>query len=177
MSPEWGFDGAREVLNMESRASVLGHAVHPMLISFPLGLLATSVVFDILYLITGVTGLAVAAFYTIAAGIVGGVLAGVFGVIDWLALSGGTRAKSVGRWHGVGNTVMLVLFVISWALRAGADTWHPGAVAVIVSLIAAAVAGASAWLGGELVERLGIGVAADAHPDAPGPLSRYRSRG
>jgi uncharacterized membrane protein len=32
---------------MESRAKVAGHPVHPMLIVFPLGLLATAVVFDV----------------------------------------------------------------------------------------------------------------------------------
>src|ERR1041384_8111290 len=35
-----------EVL-MESKAKLLGHPIHPMLIVFPLGLLATSVAFDI----------------------------------------------------------------------------------------------------------------------------------
>jgi uncharacterized membrane protein len=36
---------------MESRVKLFGHPVHPMLIVFPLGLLATAVVFDLLYLI------------------------------------------------------------------------------------------------------------------------------
>ena len=38
---------------MESQAKILGHAMHPILIVFPLGLLATAVIFDIIYLITG----------------------------------------------------------------------------------------------------------------------------
>ncbi len=38
---------------MESRAKFLGPALHPMLIVFPLGLLATGVIFDIVYLIFG----------------------------------------------------------------------------------------------------------------------------
>ena len=32
---------------MQSRAKLLGHPIHPMLIVFPLGLLATAVAFDI----------------------------------------------------------------------------------------------------------------------------------
>ena len=32
---------------MESKAKLLGHPIHPMLIVFPLGLLATAVAFDI----------------------------------------------------------------------------------------------------------------------------------
>jgi uncharacterized membrane protein len=34
-------------MHMESKAKLLGHPLHPMLIVFPLGLLATAVVFDI----------------------------------------------------------------------------------------------------------------------------------
>ncbi len=36
---------------MESRAKILGHPIHQMLIPFPLGLLATGVVFDIIHLV------------------------------------------------------------------------------------------------------------------------------
>ena len=38
---------------MESRAKLFGHPIHPMLIPFPLGLLATSLVFDIIHFLTG----------------------------------------------------------------------------------------------------------------------------
>ena len=34
---------------MESKAQFLGHPLHPMLIVFPLGLLATAVIFDAIY--------------------------------------------------------------------------------------------------------------------------------
>ena len=38
---------------MESRAKILGHSAHQILIVFPLGLLATAVAFDIAHLATG----------------------------------------------------------------------------------------------------------------------------
>ncbi|MCE4557087.1 DUF2231 domain-containing protein [Pelomonas sp. P8] len=50
-----------------------------------------------------------------------------FGLIDWLAIPRGTRAKSVGALHATRNVLVLALF------------------------------GANAWLGGELVDRLGVG--------------------
>ncbi|MBW8710274.1 MAG: hypothetical protein JF631_04100, partial [Mycobacterium sp.] len=84
---------------MKSRAKALGHAIHPLLIPFPLGLLATAVVFDIVYLITDRGGFAVAAAYMIAAGIIGGLLAAPFGWIDWFKIPAGTRAKSIGLTH------------------------------------------------------------------------------
>jgi uncharacterized membrane protein len=34
---------------MESRAKLLGHPIHQMLIVFPLGLLATAVIVDVIY--------------------------------------------------------------------------------------------------------------------------------
>ena len=43
---------------MESRGKLLGHPIHPMLIVFPLGLLASSVILDVLHLITNGANLA-----------------------------------------------------------------------------------------------------------------------
>ncbi|HEX2283615.1 MAG TPA: DUF2231 domain-containing protein [Mycobacterium sp.] len=156
---------------MESRAKALGHAIHPMLIPFPLGLLATAVVFDIIYLITDKPGFTVAAAYAIAAGVIGGLLAAPFGWIDWFKIPANTRAKRIGLLHGLGNGVILVLFVISWLLRAGADGWAPNALALVCSFVAVVMAVGTGWLGGELVERLGIGVDEGANIDAPSSLT------
>src|SRR3954454_15739137 len=43
-------------------------------------------------------------------GIVGGLIAAVFGLIDWLAIPAGTRAKAIGAWHGGGNVLVVLLF-------------------------------------------------------------------
>src|SRR5215216_2802622 len=97
---------------MESKAKLAGHAVHPMLIVFPLGLLATAVIFDILYRATGNAGFATVGFWNIAAGVIGGLLAAVFGLVDWLAIPGGTRAKRIGLLHGGSNVVVVLTFAI-----------------------------------------------------------------
>ncbi|GAA4900510.1 putative membrane protein [Stackebrandtia albiflava] len=155
---------------MRSRFRAAGHAVHPMLIVFPLGLLATAVIFDVLRLITGNEAFAVVAAYTMAAGIIGGLAAGVTGLVDWLAIPAGTRAKRVGAVHGAGNLLVLALFAVSWLLRLGGDDWVPGAWAMILGFAGAALAGVTAWLGGELVERLGVSVDDGARLDAPSSL-------
>jgi uncharacterized membrane protein len=62
-----------------------------MLIPFPLGLLSTSFIFGIIYLITDNDGSSVAAFWMIAAGVIGGWPGRVFGLIDWLDIPFGTR--------------------------------------------------------------------------------------
>ena len=102
---------------MESRAKFLGHPVHPMLIVFPLGLLATAVIFDIIALTKNVPSLFNAAYWMIVAGVIGGLISAIFGLIDWLAIPIGTRARAIGLWHGVGNLVVMVLFATSWWLR------------------------------------------------------------
>ena len=156
---------------MESRAKLAGHAVHPMLITLPLGLLGTAVVFDIIRAFTDEADLAVASFYMLAAGIIGGLLAAVFGLVDWLAIPAGTRAKRVGLWHGVGNVVVVALFALSWLLRRGEDDYAPSGLVLWLEIIAVVLALVPAWLGGELVERLGVGVDEGANLDASSSLS------
>jgi uncharacterized membrane protein len=162
---------------MESKARILGHGAHPLLIVFPLGLLSTAVIFDIVYLVTGSEGWTTISFWLIAGGVIGGLVAAVPGLIDWLAvIPSGTRAKSVGLIHGVGNVIVVVLFAISWLLRRDGGTGvemagPPNSLALGLSFVAFVLALGTGWLGGELIERLGIAVHPGAHADAPNSLS------
>src|SRR6187551_3007346 len=145
---------------MESRVKIAGHPVHQMLIPFPLGLLATAVIFDIVWLITGTAVFETVAFHMIIAGIIGGFAAAPFGLVDWLAIPANTRARSVGMLHGLGNVVVLLLFIGSCWLRyndAPANTHIPTTLALILSFAGASLAVVTGWLGGELVDRLGVG--------------------
>lgn len=158
---------------MESKARVMGHPVHPILIPFPLGLLTTSVVFDIVHLVTGSERWSGISFWMIAAGVIGGLAAAVFGLIDWLAIPSGTRAKAVGLWHGASNVLMVALFAVSWLLRAGAPG-DPGALAITLSFVGVGLASFGGFLGGELVVRMGVGVSEGANLNAPSSLSGRR---
>lgn len=155
---------------MESKAKLFGHPIHPMLIPFPVGLLSTAVAFDILFLLTGSQEFARVAFWLTVGGLVGGAAAAPFGLIDWLALPSRSRAKRVGGLHGAGNALVLVLFGVSLLMRLGAPE-QPSGVAVVVSLLGVALVTLTGWLGGELVDRLGVGVDDGANIDAPSSLS------
>jgi uncharacterized membrane protein len=159
---------------MESRAKMLGHPVHPMLIVFPLGLFISAVVFDVVRLWSGNDTLAAVSFWNIAGGILGGLLAAVFGLIDWLAIPSGTRAKRIGLVHGVGNVVVVGLFALSLWLRALESGYVPSTAALVLAIMGFALGGVTGWLGGELVDRLGVGVDDGAHLDAPSSLSADR---
>ncbi len=155
---------------MESRAKLAGHPVHPMLVVFPLGLLATAVVFDVIYLVTDAVKWTEVAFYMIGAGVIGGLAAAIPGTIDWLAIPRGTRARRIGLIHGVGNVALVVLFLLSWLLRRE-NPAAPPTEAIVAGLAGAGLALITGWLGGELVDRLGVGVDTGAHLDAPSSLS------
>lgn len=161
---------------MEARATFLGHAVHPMLIVFPLGLLATAVAFDVIYLVGDNERFAIASAFAIAAGIIGGLAAAVFGWVDWFAIPGGTRAKRLGLFHGLGNAGVLALFAVSFILRVGEGAWEPDGAALWLSFGGAALAIITAWMGGELVERLGVSVEENAGLNASSSLSRGARR-
>ena len=160
---------------MESKVKVFGHPLHPMLIVFPLGLLATSLIFDIAYLATGNARFSDVAYWMIAAGVLGGLVAAPFGVIDWLAIPAGTRAKSIGTLHGAGNVVVVLLFALSWYIRSYAGV-TPHTSVYLFSFFGVGLALWTGWLGGELVDRLGIGVDPGAHVNAPSSLSGRSAR-
>jgi len=155
---------------MESKVKIFGHAVHPILVVFPLGLLATAVIFDVIYLVTDSPAMSLVSYWMIAAGVVGGLLAAPFGWIDWFAIPQGTRAKRVGLLHGLGNVVVLVLFAASWWLRSTRPGSSADVAAMTLSFAGAGLATFTGWLGGELVERLGIGINTDANLNAPSSL-------
>jgi uncharacterized membrane protein len=161
---------------MESRAKLFGHPIHQMLIVFPLGLLATALVFDAIQLATGNGFWSQLSYWMIAAGVLSGLLAAPFGLIDWLAIPSGTRAKRIGALHGAGNVVVVALYALSWLMRSG-DPAAPEAPALALAFLGGGIALVTGWLGGELVDRLAVGVDDGANVDAPSSLRRRRIAG
>jgi uncharacterized membrane protein len=160
---------------MESRAKLFGHPIHQQLIVFPLGLLVTSVVFDVIYLITRNSLWTVVAFWMIVAGVAGGLAAAPFGIWDWIGIPNGTRAKRIGLLHGVGNVIVLLLFAASLMLRKD-NTASPEGFALLLSVVGVVLGTVTGWLGGELVTRLGVGVDSGANADAPSSLGERPAR-
>lgn len=160
---------------MEARAKVFGHPIHQMLIVFPLGLFSTAVVFDVIRLVGGGPIWSIVAFWMIGAGIIGGLCAAVFGTIDWLGIPRGTRAHRLGLLHGLGNVCVVGLFIVSWFLRRG-DPGSPSVAAIVFMLAGGALVLVTGWLGGELVDRLGVGIDDGANVNAPSSLSHKAAR-
>lgn len=117
---------------------------------FPAGLFATAVILDIVYLLTGRGGFATAAGYIIGTGLVAGLAAAVFGLVEWVAIPPGTRARRVGMWHGTASVLVVLLFTASWLFRLF-HQWVPNAAALICGFAGLGLAGVTGWLAGEPV--------------------------
>jgi uncharacterized membrane protein len=118
----------------------------------PLALLAIAVVFDVVGLVLPNGIWSTMSFYLMAAGIIGGVFAGVFGLLDHLAIEPDTRAKSIGLLQGGANLLVIVLFAASWYLRRDLPA-HPSVGALLLSWIGIMLSLFSGWIAVEGGER------------------------
>jgi uncharacterized membrane protein len=100
----------------------------------------------------------------------------VFGLIDWFAIPAGTRAKRIGLLHGGSNVVVVLMFAVVWLMRGDTLDNAPTTTLFLLEVVALALGSVAGWLGGELVDRLGVGVDDGAHLDAPSSLSGRPAR-
>lgn len=151
---------------------VLGHSAHQILITFPVGLFFTAIIFELIALATGSPQFWTVSYWMIAGGLIGGVVAALFGFLDWRHIPAHSRAHRIGILHGLGNAVIVLLFLASWWLRAAPEE-APTNTALVLSFIAAALLLVTGWLGGELVDRLSVGVDEKAHVNATSSLREH----
>lgn len=141
-----------------SFVSIKGHPIHPMLIPFPIAFLVAALLTDIAFLFErGSTFWPQASLWLLGAGVVSGILAGATGMLEAAKVR---RARKLAiTWiHGGANVVALVAAAINWVLR-----WGDPALPVIPTGIALSgcvvlILAFTAWLGGELTFRHGLGV-------------------
>jgi len=82
----------------------------------------------------------------------------------------GHAGKAIGLYHGTGNLVIVLLFVVSWFLRVPDHSYSPNLLPFVLALVGAGMALGTAWLGGELVYRLRVAVDDGANLDAASSL-------
>jgi uncharacterized membrane protein len=142
---------------MNTPASVRNHPIHPMLIVFPIALWIFSLVCDVIYHAGPHNPLwKEIAFYSIAGGIIGALLAAVPGFIDYLSLFD-RRVKKIATTHMVLNLGVTALFIFNLGIRYnGLPT--SDVLGIALSIVGIGVLGISGWLGGSLVYEHHIGV-------------------
>jgi uncharacterized membrane protein len=139
-----------------------GHPFHPMLVTVPIGAWVCSVVFDVVSKsgADDAAALTTASYWLIGIGIVGAVLAALFGLMDLMRLPRGTAALRLGIMHMSLNLGVVGLFVVGFLWRRGSYEDPPVSTGqLLLSACALAVLSVSGWLGGMLAYRYGVRVA------------------
>jgi uncharacterized membrane protein len=146
-------------------AGPYGHPFHPLLVTVPIGTWVAALVFDIISR-AGDDGVVYAkgAYWLIGIGIVGALVAAVFGFLDLLAIPTRTRAFKTGLTHMALNLAVVAAFAVGFALRhshlSDADGTPVGL--IVLAAVALGVLAVSGWLGGRLTYRYGIRVVDEA---------------
>ena len=129
-----------------------------MLVAFPIGLLVTSFVFDLIARWRDLPPLSAAAWYCIIAGLIGATLAAIPGIVDLFSVvPNNSSARSRGYKHAIVNGLMMVAFIADAAYR-GTPNVMADNTSLIISLIGVILIGISGWLGATLIYRNQIAV-------------------
>jgi uncharacterized membrane protein len=149
--------------NPVSSANLMGHPLHPILVTLPIGFFIATFLFDIVYWQSGTEMWATAALWLLGAGLIAAALAAVAGLIDFMG-DGRIRQINDAWQHAIGNVILVLLqaFNFYWRYRHGSIAVVP--LGLCFSLIAVLIMAFTGWKGGELVFRHRVAVY-----DAPPP--------
>jgi uncharacterized membrane protein len=140
---------------MISKVNIVGHPIHPILVTIPIGLWVFSLACDIIFRATGNAIWDTVALYSMAGGVIGALVAAVPGFIDLYMLPS-SEAKRIGLWHMTINLTLVTMYVINFFWRRNLETVAIGP--FVLSIVAVVMLLASGWLGGEMIFRHGVGV-------------------
>ncbi len=141
-----------------SQVHIARHPMHPMLVTFPIAFLIGGFFCDAAYLFLGDGFWARAALWLVGAGTLMGILAGIAGTIELLAVAG-IRRRAVSWSHFVAAVMLLAVSFINWVVRLpGADDPTVGWINIYLSALGAGLVAIAGWLGGKLVFEHQIGI-------------------
>jgi uncharacterized membrane protein len=147
-------------------AGPYGHPFHPIFVTVPIGAWVASVVFDVASNVTadGSAALVEGAYWLTGLGVVGALVAAVFGLLDLLAIPRRSRAFRYGLVHLALNLTVVALFTASFLWRSGSydEVVETEAGPMALSLVALVLLGVSGWIGGMLAYRFGVRVARES---------------
>ena len=147
---------------MRTPASIAGHPIHPMLITFPIGLLVFSLICDLIALRSAnVETWTTVALYTMIGGFIGALAAAIPGTIDFLSLTE-PRVKKIALLHMALNLVAVTLYAVNIWLRVNGV--ESRGTPLLLSVVAVGILSISGWLGAELVHKHDVGVDTGTEP-------------
>lgn len=140
---------------MQGKATIGGHPIHPMLIPFPIAFYVGALLTDIISHWGDPIFWPRMSVVLIGLGIIGALLAALFGFIDYTTAPMSDSAKRTATTHMILSLLVTVIFAIAFYIRLGNATSVTGYVLTVLGVI---VLMASGYLGGHLAYHFGIGV-------------------
>lgn len=140
-----------------SIASIAGHPIHPMLVSFPIAFFTLALVMDVTYWQSANLTWKHFAEWLLFAGLVTGAIAAVVGAIDFFSRRE-IRTRAPAWPHAIGNVLVMILAFLNSLVHAR-DGWTgvvPTGIALSVATVLLLLI--TGWLGGSMVYRHGVGV-------------------
>jgi nitrite reductase/ring-hydroxylating ferredoxin subunit/uncharacterized membrane protein len=145
----------------------LGHALHPVIVDIPLGAWTAAIIADLVALGGGIRPNV--GDFCVLVGVLASYAALITGYTDFHETAG--HERNVGTAHGLTMTTVILLYTASWLVR-----WLGGGgahgLAVVMAVIGYALMLGGAYLGGDLVFKLGTMV--NRHAFAAGPTDFVR---
>ncbi len=147
-------------------AGPYGHPFHPLLVTIPIGTWVASLILDIASKASNDPNpYVLCARWLIGIGIIGAIIAAIFGLLDLATIPAGTPAKRIGFTHMTINLLVTAAFIVSWFIRGNGGIEADGSTStelLILSIVALAVLAVSGWLGGMMTYRYGVRVARES---------------
>ena len=139
-----------------STASYKGHPLHPILIPLPIGLWIFSLVSDLIFKFGfGSSVWNEVAFYTLAGGIVGALIAALPGFVDLIGITN-PKTKSIAIWHMLLNLLAVAVFAADFWLRMSRPAGDN--IPIVLSVVGVILIMITGYLGGEMVYVRGVAV-------------------
>jgi uncharacterized membrane protein len=149
--------------NPVSSANLMGHPLHPILITLPIGLFVAVFLLDLIFWRTANEAFATAAVWLLGAGLIAAAAAAVAGLIDFL---GDRRIRDLSdAWHhAIGNVILVLVQLFSFYQRYRYGTSAVVPLGLVLSLVAVCIMLFTGWKGGELVFRHRVAVYDEPRP-------------
>lgn len=140
-----------------STVHIAKHPLHPLIVTFPIAMLTSTLLTDGAYWFTQDAFWARASFWLLIGGLITGLVAAATGMSDFLRI-GRVREHSAGWAHMVGNIAALSLSAANLWLRWDNQTGAIIPTGILISTFVAATLGITGWYGAELVYRHKVSV-------------------
>lgn len=149
---------------MRSKFSVMGHPLHPALVSVPVGLFIWALISDFIYIGSDKNQMWYdIAFWTGIAAWCSALIAALPGFGDYFTIGIKSDARAMGATHMLLNLTVVALFFVATLLMLDNNAINGGqfTAVLVLHIVGVGLLALSGWLGGEMVYRHHLAIIPD----------------